>query len=649
MMHDRGTAVGVVIGAALMLSNLLSSEPLLAMSHAGRSELKGGSTTYVRMSRHGPAIGNAYPGDYFYAASRSASENGFTWGYIESNTAGRGYTGCGWVDNGRLRDLQPGSHYRDKAKIKCGAVPLHDYRKSVTWPSLVFIKYSSHFSKVDDHTPQIPIKLRSPVEVYENFHDVAFRVKSALGTIKHVVGNEHAALERPMSTTTMLHVRYALRGSANDLALLTLYNGKWRWAVIDRARFMAILRKNGYRGCAATDSSCTSDRGSYPGHPVLHEDGAQRDTAAARANSSAPPCNPDACAADDIGYCDASDQCAICAVDVCDDEPCELKVAEDDTLDENDPECGSSCTAEQAATDPDCASPPRTDRSCCALCGDRLDYHVVNGTGGPVTSDCAGHAKAYCDGSNRGGLDDAAWSTLQNGTADQCVAPPGYCRITCHDGTNDATHVDAEQPCWDASHGICSAHAGVEILALDGRVLFRRPVHTCTVSCCDGTIVGPVSSESAATCIYQDGPPLCAQRGSTIDHVRYDTALVKDYDCPKTCSARCCGGAILRGPNFTTEEQCAQWAWGTCEANGSTDDHVRFDGLLTRDHTCTCCALCGAKQGVSGSHPFTVFRAIDTTSDNCAAVASSFCGGQGRPLTGAKWGYHDPTVPDYCR
>jgi len=287
---------------------------------------------------------------------------------------------------------------------------------------------------------------------------------------------------------------------------------------------------------------------------------------------------------------------------------------------------------------------------CCALCGNRTAYHeVTQPDGGWVFENCADYAGSWCAQSDRGGLVDAAWAGLKTDGTDQCVPPAGYCSMQCHDGYADATHVTTEQQCFDATQSVCARHGGTEVLTLDARELYRRPVHTCTVRCCDGAVVGPVNSDSAAACLYQDAPPLCSNRGSTLNDVRYDGALIKQYDCPKTCTARCCGGNILRGPDVTTEQQCAEWSWGTCQAYGSTDDHVRFDGVLTRDHTCTCCALCGPKHGVSGSQGFTVFRAIDTGDDNCAAVANNFCASQSRSLTGAKWGFHNPSNPDHCQ
>src|SRR5436190_44349 len=128
-MHARHI-VNPAIPALLMVC-LTWATSVSARSHAGRSEIQGGASTYVRMSRQGPAIGNAHAGDYFYAAGRSSSVRGYTWGFVKTNRqGGRGYTGCGWVDSSRLVNRIVSADSRATARDRCGSTPLHEYRES---------------------------------------------------------------------------------------------------------------------------------------------------------------------------------------------------------------------------------------------------------------------------------------------------------------------------------------------------------------------------------------------------------------------------------------------------------------------------------------------------------------------------------------
>lgn len=51
------------------------------------------------------------------------------------------------------------------------------------------------------------------------------------------------------------------------------------------------------------------------------------------------------------------------------------------------------------------------ERFCWAKCNNREAYHRVDG----VTEDCAGAARTFCAGNDRGGLEDAAWDPCQPG------------------------------------------------------------------------------------------------------------------------------------------------------------------------------------------------------------------------------------------
>jgi hypothetical protein len=275
-------------------------------------------------------------------------------------------------------------------------------------------------------------------------------------------------------------------------------------------------------------------------------------------------------------------------------------------------------------------SPHPCAAECCALCENRMAYHQVTQADGDwVFENCADHAAAWCAQGDRGGLNDAAWVGLKTDGTNQCVPPPGYCVMQCHDGHEEATHVTAEQQCWDATHAACARHAGTEVLTLDGRELYRRPLHTCTVSCCDGAVVGPVNSESAAHCIYQDGPPLCAQRGSGLNHVRYDGALVKEYPCPRLCFTHCCDGR--QGETwFNSQGECSNWAGAFCgNVKVNTIHYPKYNVIYNAD-SCRCCAKCRNR-----SNAYNVGPQV-----NCTDRARDWCSVRDRGgLQNAFWGW----------
>lgn len=65
----------------------------------------------------------------------------------------------------------------------------------------------------------------------------------------------------------------------------------------------------------------------------------------------------------------------------------------------------------------------------------------------------------------------------------------------------------------------------------------------------------------------------------------------------RTCTARCCNGAIIGTPAATSVDQCDAQGQAACAGQGTTLHHVRFGGREQSWHACAkeCCAHCTSR------------------------------------------------------